>query len=290
MAYVSYKDLPLYFGATSNGVSPTAPNEGEASSFMAQATQVQLNYTPTVQQSRLLGQAATKNSFALAGPPSSTLSFSCYLKPGEFTPTGTNTANNTLSLTGNNTVAIRLGDASSGFLLPCCALTSFSYSLVPFQPVVVNCEFALLNNPTEGRLIVGQADIGPSTGSDYTDYAHGAYSTCDAVDNITDLGILESVQYQFACQRLAQYNLGSTTLSSLETVSMEQSLTVQGDQIEDLVPSGGENVAAILNTIKNPDGTTIMTSQVEGRMIAENVSVTAGDFARGSMTISQPML
>lgn len=290
MAYVSYKDLPLYFGATSNGVSPTAPSEGEANSFMAQATQVQLNYTPTVQQSRLLGQAATKNSFALAGPPSSTLSFSCYLKPGEFTPTGTNASTNTHSLTGNNTVSIRLGDASAGFLLPCCALTSFSYSLVPFQPVIVNCEFALLNNPTAGRLIAGQADAGPSTSNDYTDYAHGAYSTCDAVSKITDLGILESVQYQFACQRLAQYNLGSQTLSSLETVSMEQSLTVQGDHIEDIVPEGGENVAAILNTIKNPDGTTIMTSQVEGRMIAENVSVTAGDFARGAMTISQPML
>lgn len=283
MAYTSFKDLPIYFGAAAAAGSTTLPTEGTAANVVVHATQATFGYTPNVSQTRLLGQTPNKNNFALAGPPGATLSFSAYLQNGEFDPS---------TYEGTNGVAFRIGNDSEGIACKDAFLTSYSFTLVPYQPVLVNCEFQIFTPPTEDGHIVAMDSTTNDAPADTTinQYAHGAYSETSVGSNLTGPGNVESVAYSFSTQRLPIYSVNSTTVTAVEKVTAEQSATVTSDDIHSLVPVGGEIIDDFTIVLKNPAGDTILSKTVAGRMIAENVSITAGDLARGSMTITQPLL
>ncbi len=273
MAFLTFRDLPIYLSTAG------LPSEGENNSTMVHATQGQFNYTPNLQQNRLLGQqAASKNNFVVAGPPAATLSFSAYLKNGEFEPN---------DFTGNNPIHFRIGDAAGDELRGRnMYLSSYSYSIAPYQPILVNAEFAIYERPS-GQM-AAETTNGPAPTSIGT-YAHSVYSTVGAAAQVSAT-LLESVQYQFQTTRLPIYQIGSKAPSEVKQLSAEQSCTIVGDQIDLIIAETGKAVTSFDITLNNSTPAEVMKNTINGQMIAENVSISAGDIARGTVTISEPLI
>ena len=286
MAYISYKDVPLYFGTSADNNNLPGIGDGFNRSVFCQ--QVQFNYTPNIAPVRLLGKTPNKDNFNLAGPPNTSLSFSCYVSNGEFDPT---------DYTGNSEIGttFRLGDDVSGISGSGAFLTSFSYTLAPYSPVLVQCDFAIYDPMTlitnNGKIAAETSD--PIDATDFTTYGHGAYSVFSGngqtatVTLGNDISVFESVQYQFSANRLPLYEIGGFYPTVTELISAEHSISIQGNNITDLVPITGSNPGELQLQIKNSLGQLCFSNSVDGRITAENVSVAGGDLARGSITITE---
>ena len=286
MAYISYRDVPLYFGTSADNNNLPGIGDGFNRSVFCQ--QVQFNYTPNISPVRLLGKTPNKDNFNLAGPPNTSLSFSCYVSNGEFDPT---------DYTGNSEIGttFRLGDDVSGISGSGAFLTSFSYTLAPYSPVLVQCDFAIYDPMTlitnNGKIAAETSD--PIDATDFTTYGHGAYSVFSGngqtatVTLGNDISVFESVQYQFSANRLPLYEIGGFYPTVTELISAEHSISIQGNNITDLVPITGSNPGELQLQIKNSLGQLCFSNSVDGRITAENVSVAGGDLARGSITITE---
>lgn len=286
MAYISYRDLPIYFGTSANSnTMPTTSDGGNKSVFAAQA---QLNYTPNIAPVRLLGDAPNKDNFNLAGPPNASLSFQCYVDNGEFDPT------DYTGDVGDNGTTFRIGNTAGGISGSGAFMTSFSYTLAPYAPVLVQCDFAIYNPlaiTAEGKLV--GLSSSPLDSTDFANYGHGAYSVFsgNGQSATTTLGAdidhFDSVQYSFQCQRLPNYTMGDATVSNVELVTAQHTVTVQGNNIMNLVPFTGSNPGRLNLIVKNVSDVTCFSGVVDGRVTAENVSLQAGDVGRGSVTITE---
>jgi hypothetical protein len=283
MAYISYTDIPLYFGNSAD--QSALPTIGLHRGVQCQ--QLQFNYTPNIAQARVLGQDPNRNNFNLAGPPNASLSFSFYAGPNtEFHPTDYTGA------VGNDGATARFGDDSNGIALSGLYLNSFSYTLAPYQPVLVQCDFAVYKPPTTtnegGKIAAENNSVAGTPATDFTTFGHGAYSTFNGTSILNDVTTVESVQYQFSANRLPVYEIGSYYPSVVELLTAEQSIQIQGDNIEALVPLTGKNPGSITIGVKNATDTQpLFSTVINGRITAENISVQAGDLARGNITITE---
>lgn len=281
MAYISYTDVPLYFGTSAN--TSTLPSTTDLQNNGVFCQQVQLNYTPNISAVRLLGKQANKNNFNLAGPPNSSLSFSAYVSNDEFNPS------DYTGDVGDLGTTFRLGDDVNGISGSGAYMTSFSYTLAPYSPVLIQCDFIIYNpltisNPG-GKIAAETSD--PIDDLNFANYGHGAYSSFNGTSVLSDINVVESVQYQFNANRLPVYQIGNYTPSVVEFLTAEQSIQIQGDNIEALVPLTGSNPGNITINIKNAAGTTLFSTPIDGKITAENISVAGGDLARGSITITE---
>tara|TARA_X000001382_G_scaffold122018_1_gene104672 strand:+ start:859 stop:1713 length:855 start_codon:yes stop_codon:yes gene_type:complete len=281
MAYISYKDVPLYFGTSADGVD--FPTEADGGNKGVICQQLQLNYTPNLSAVRTLGKKPTKDNFNLSGPPNASLSFTAYVETGEFNVTGFT------GDVGNIGATFRIGDSANGISGSGAFLTSYSFTLAAYQPVLVQADFAIYNpltiSTTGGSIAsVGNNDVVDDL--DFSKYGHGAYSTVQTGD-LNSLETIESLQYQYSINRLPVYTLGSYNPSVVEVLSEEQTLQIQGDNIVNLVPLTGSNPGPITGTVKDSNSSGILEVVVDGRITAENISIQGGDLARGSITITE---
>ena len=338
MAYISYTDVPLYFGNEQSALgefignnSSQLPGEADAINRSVIAQQVQLNYTPNIAPVRVVGKAPTRDNFNLAGPPNASLSFSCYIDRNEFNPT------DYTGDVGDVGTTFRLGDEVNGISGSGAFLNSFSYTLTPYAPILVQCDFTIYNPMTTTNVGGKIADAGGVSASadltydgdtedagehagnfggdntldtlEFGNYAHGAYSLFksenaagqaiaaggEAGTPLDDIETFEAIQYQYTAQRLPVYEVGSFNLQKCELITEEQTLSIQGDNIQKLVPITGSNPGILKIHIRNSEepangGAAIpdlFTSTINGRLNAENVSIQGGDLARGSITITE---
>jgi len=318
MAYISYTDVPLYFGTSSNNIA--LPGEADADNKSVVAQQVQLNYTPNIAPVRVVGKTPTRDNFNLAGPPNSSLSFSCYIDSNEFNPS------DFTGDVGDVGATFRLGDETNGISGSGAFLNSFSYTLTPYAPVLVQCDFSIYNPMTTtavgGKIVDAGAATALGAGGDSTldaatfgNYAHGAYSHIkggkagysqatheaftvvadrDGYDQLTDIdqvlddiNTFEAIQYQYTAQRLPVYTVGSYNLTSCELITEEQTLSIQGDNIQKLVSITGSNPGKVILELKGEGDSVHIRSVIDGRLNSENVSIQGGDLARGSITITE---
>lgn len=279
MAYISYKDVPLYFGGVNTSVLPTTSDGSNTAVF---CQQVQLNYAPNISPVRLLGKTPTKDNFNLAGPPNSSISFSCYVSNDEFNP------NNFTGDVGDLGATFRLGDDVNGISGSGAFLTSFSYTLAPYSPVLVQCDFSIYNPMTisnpGGKIAAETASVVDDL--NFADYGHGAYSSFGGTP-LDDIDVFETVQYQFNANRLPVYEIGEYNPKVVELITAEQNIQVRGDNIQALVPLTGSNPGNITIDVKNSSSTTLFSTDIDGRITSENISIAGGDLARGSLTITE---
>ena len=283
MAYISASNVPIYFDDTVN--SNALPGTADAFNRGVIASQVQLNYTPNIAPTRVVGKSASKESFNLAGPPNASLSFSAYV--------GGTAEFDISDYTGVQTTGqgFRIGDDTNGISGSGAYLTSYSLTVSPYAPVLFQADFAIYNPLTTtsagGKIAAESAD--PLDDVTFGNFGHGVYSTFDKT-NLSDVDIVESVTYSYSAQYLPKYTIGSYAVSGAELITAEHSFQIQGDNIAALVPITGSNPGALTLEIKNSTPSTLLTCTVDGRITAENVSLTAGDLARGSVTIVQPLV
>lgn len=290
MAYIAAKDVPLYFGATN---STSLPIEADVGNRGVVATQVQLNYTPNIAPTRVVGKDPTNNSFNLAGPPNATLSFSAYV--------GATAEFDISDYTGDSTngTTFAIGDITNGIKASGAYLTSYSMTVTPYAPVIFQADFAIYNPLTttaEGGLIANANTDGVIDNLDFGSYGHGVYSSFGKTSNanatfLDDISVVESIQYQFSAQRLPIYKVGSydiqTAAGGAELITAEHSFQIQGDNIQKLVPITGSNPGSMALNINNSSSATLLSCIVDGRLNAENVTLAGGDLARGSVTITE---
>jgi hypothetical protein len=291
MAYVSYTGLPVYFGDSVN--SYTFPsNQVDANSKGVLAQQVTLSHTPNIAPQRLLGTKPDDDSYILAGPPNATLSISCLIdgESEQFNPfayTGD---------VGDKGTTFRIGDHNHGISGSGAFLQSLSFTVAPYSPVSVQAEFALYcplikdSLKTGGKLhnVSNTTTQSAIPNLDQSIFAHGAYSTIQGKSLLTGIDNVESIQYNFSCNRLPVYELGSQSPAAVEYVSAEDSFVVNGDNVSQLVNEKGlalDNDFGV--TLKNAQGTTVKILTGNYRVTAQNVSLAAGDFGRGSVTLSR---
>lgn len=293
MAFITAKNVPLYFGKTIN--ADTMPNEQDNNNFMVLATQVQLNYTPNVAVQRVVGKNPTKDSFALVGPPNATLSFSSYIGPtDEFVPS---------AYTGDFDIGttFKIGNDGNGISGSGAYMTSYSLTVTPYAPVLYQADFAIYQPLATGTNTNGFISATTEThplqqdAFDFNDFGHGAYSTFN--DSVLDnVSIVESVGYQYQAQRLPSYNIGGFLMNAgngagAKLISAEHSFSIAGDNIQKIVSVTGANTSQALTlNIKNSTPASLLSITVDGRINAENVTVSAADVARGSMTITEPLV
>lgn len=291
MAYVSYTEVPLYFNNTPNsfGGDPASPAVGSSKGVYCQ--QVQLNYTPNISPVRLVGKLPTKDNFNLAGAPNSSLSFSAYIESGEFNPS------DYTGQIGNKGANFRLGDNVNGISGSGLFMTSFSYTLTPYAPVLMQCDFAIYNPLTTtniGGQIHAETVETMLPARDFGKFGHGVYSTFsgnantkEATGVLSDIDIFESISYQFSASRMPIYKIGSYYLDKQELITAEQTLQIQGDNIQKLVSITGANPGELNIVIRNSEGSGLLSSSIDGRLTAENISVAGGGLAKGSISITQ---
>jgi hypothetical protein len=296
MAYISYKDVPIYLGATPNTTG--LPDYNEDSAIIIRAESVQLSYSPSLTPVRLLGKTPNANNYNLSGPSVTKLSFSTYLhaSPGdsnfsyEFNPqnyTGALNLGTTFRLGGNDP------GSTSGIYGSGAFLTSYSFTCTPYQPILLQCEFDVYNPITttsSGQGINKQTQQNFFLSSDIREFAHGAYSTFTSSVLSGSIGTYESFTYQYTCERLPIYEIGSFYPSTVEFITAEQTFSLEADNVVPLVPITGQNVALniyLKNAVYEDPGDAAITIPMSGRILQENVNVQAGDFARGSISINQ---
>ena len=303
MAYISYKNLPIWLGS---GINFNGVPDGTANHKEIYAQSVQLSYSPNLAPVRILGKTPTANNYNLAGPPNATLSFSCYLDPTIET-TSTNEFN-PLAYTGNVGdigTTFLIGDPTNGIKGSGAFLTSLSFTSTPYQPILFQCEFAVYNplaiSSDGGRI------ASTSAGSfDLNKAAHGAYSNFVSTTLTNNVDLYDSFTYQYSCQRLPIYEIGGFYPKSVEFITAEHSFSLEADNIPNIVPMTGKNATVDIYVTSPAGGNNVLppsaiysTSlldythasnikpQVAGKILQENIGIEGGDFGRGSITITQ---
>lgn len=288
MAYISYKNLPIRFGIDAD--TNTIPTEivGYKEIY---AQSAQLNYSPTLQPVRILGKAPTADNYNLAGPPNATLSFSCYLDPTKATNSQTDFNPRTFTGdVGDNGTTFLIGDATNGIKGSGAFLTSYSFTSAPYQPILFQCEFAIykpLTTTSAGGKIATTDDFNATSAElNLNNAAHGAYSTFSSSD-FGNVDLYDSFTYQYSCQRLPIYEIGSFYPQSVEFMTAEHSFTLESDNIINLVPLTGQNATINITVGKPAGGVSAINPSVAGRILQEGVNIQAGDFGRGSISVTQ---
>jgi hypothetical protein len=297
MAYIHSRDLPIYFGDTLNEAAGSIPHP--STGCPVAATNVTYSYAPNISTLKMLGKSSQgTEDIHMAGPPSATLSFTCQLtgkqdnlglSRGSFNP-----FNYTGGLSNTNGCSAHIGDFSNGITMSGLFLTSLSFNVQPYAPIDVSCTFTQYFT-SQGQQT--QFRISEESSHDHQeqlrdqlnpeDVAHGLYSEVDDIMiDVQDFNF-ESVAYSYSASYTPIYEIGSVN-PKVQFVSAEQQLTVQADNITDLIPNTGFRSICRLR-IKNANNNVLRNVFVTGSLNSENVQITPGDVARGSMTIISPL-
>ena len=300
MAYVTYENLPLYFG-TSNDTTTLPSTDADGNNRKVAASQVTFNHAASMAAQRYVGGTGTSRNFRMTGPPNISLSFSCFLESG-------NTEFNPFDFTGTSvegTTAV-IGDLERGIRLSGLYLTSLSLSITPYAPVLAQCDFACYSPDSTGyRNIFANSPMTHVTPEiTHQQLVHGAY--CDIIndpeddDTLVDVfntdgtnaggpSLFESISYTCTQSHTPIYGIGSGNANVfLNTV--EQSIQIQADDIH-----SGMNTYTGIDVIpkvrlKGANGQALKHLQVSGLLNSQSVSVSAGDVAKGSLTINEILL
>lgn len=294
MAYVTFENLPIYASAP-NSAGNDAVNDTNQRKISA--TQVQFNYAPAISNVPLLGKKSNVNNLLPAGPPDVSISFSALLEGGlneatlaEFNP---------FDYTGNKTEGVgcrlSIGDPTDGIVVDKCFLTNLSLSVSPYAPIQYNADFVCYGVPNQGTAPLGTSKGAiTSAGSDganlipeanITGVAHGIYSKFSGagIDQASDF---EAINYTHSAIYTPVYKVGSFE-PDVHFTSATQTLQVQADDIAGItaLTGKGTDVFVVLRNSKNKVNIIGFTGLLNG----ESASVSAGDVARASLNIVQPL-
>ena len=282
MAFLGFEELPLYFG--DGGNTTTLPDQdSDGGQRVVAATNVQFSYTPNVANVGIIGRTGDRRQILSAGPSTATLSFGGILETGddgEFFP---------FEFTGDQgagTTAI-LGNVDGGLKLSGLYMTSLSFNVTPYAPVAYTCDFITFSTDITGyQALTATTDSDLKSRASATGTFHGAYSTfANMPGNSLNF---ESVSYSYAANYTPIYSFSGKRETQVILNSAEQNIQVQADDhVKNVLHTGA--LATPTLTLKTPNdaaGTGIVS---KGVITATNVSVSAGDIAKATINIQEPL-
>ncbi len=290
MAYVTFENLPVYASAP-NSAGADAINDTNQRKISA--TQVQFNYAPAISNVPLLGKKSDVDNLLPAGPPDVSISFSALLEEQ-----GDGTAEfNPFDYTGNKTEGVgcrlSIGDATNGIVVDKCFLTNLSLSVSPYAPIQYNADFVCYGVPNQGTAPLGTSKGAITTAGDdtivpeasITGTAHGIYSRFSG-EHIPQASDFEVVNYTHSAVYTPVYKVGSFE-PTVHFTSATQALQVQADDIAGITAVTGLSFTGVLE-LRNSTNL-IKSISFNANLNGESASVSAGDVARASLNIVQPL-
>jgi hypothetical protein len=295
MAYVTFDNLPVYASAPNSAGSDTISDVNQRK---ISATQVQFNYAPAISNVPLLGKKSDVDNLLAAGPPDVSISFSALLEEND----ATTKEFNPFDYTGNKTEGVgcrlSIGHPSSGIVVDKCFLTNLSLSVTPYAPIQYNADFVCYGVPNQATAPLGTSNgtIQSADGEaslltnliqegSITGVAHGIYSSFDA-HHIPQASNFEAINYTHSATYTPVYKVGSFE-PDVHFTSATQTLQVQADDIAGITAVTGLSFTGTL-VLKNSSNT-IKSISFDANLNGESASVTAGDVARASLNIVQPL-
>lgn len=282
MAFLGFEELPLYFGDGGNTTTlPDQDNDG--GQRVVAATNVQFSYTPNIASVGIVGRTGDRRQILSAGPSTATLSFGGILETGdngEFFP---------FEFTGDKgagTTAI-LGNVNGGLKLSGLYMTSLSFNVTPYAPIAYTCDFIAFSTDITGyQALTSTTDSDLKSRASATGTFHGAYTT---FSNMPGNSLnFESISYSYAANYTPIYSFSGKRETQVILNSAEQNIQVQADDhVKNVLHTGALATPTLrLKTPNDAAGTGIVS---KGVITATNVSVSAGDIAKGTINIQEPL-
>ena len=292
MAYVTFDNLPVYASPPN---SAGDDNVNDTNQRKISASQVQFNYAPAISNVPLLGKQSDVDNLLPAGPPDVSISFSALLEGGlnEATLAEFNPFDYTGGLNGANGCRLSIGASANGIVVDKCFLTNLSLSVTPYAPIQYNADFVCYGVPNQGTAPLGTSKGAITAATDdtivpeanITGVAHGIYSKFSG-SQIDQASNFEAINYTHSATYTPVYSVGSFE-PTVHFTSATQTLQVQADDIAGItaLTGRGSDVFVVLRNSKNKVNIIGFTGLIAG----ESASVTAGDVARASLNIVQPL-
>ena len=283
MAFLGFEELPLYFGTGAN--TTTLPGqENDNDQKVVAATNVQFSYTPNIANVGIVGRTGDRRQILSAGPSTVTLSFGGILETGdngEFFP---------FAFTGDQdagTTAI-IGNVDGGLKLSGLYMTALSFNVTPYAPIAYTCDFIAFSTDITGyQALTATTDTDLKSRASATGTFHGAYTTFANMPAGNSLNF-ESISYSYAANYTPIYSFSGKEETQVILNSAEQNIQVQADDhVKNVLHTGA--LATPTLTLKTPvdaAGTGIVS---KGVITATNVSVSAGDIAKATINIQEPL-
>jgi len=290
MAYVTFDNLPVYASAP-NSAGADAINDTNQRKISA--TQVQFNYAPAISNVPILGKKSDVDNLLPAGPPDVSISFSALLeKQGDGTAEF-NPFDYTGALNGSNGCRLSIGATTNGIVVDKCFLTNLSLTITPYAPIQYNADFVCYGVPNQGEAPLGTSKGAITAAADdtiipeasITGTAHGIYSSFNG-SQIPQGSNFEAVNYTYSAVYTPVYKVGSFE-PDVHFTSATQTIQVQADDVAGITALTGLSFTGEL-ALKN-SSSTIKSITFDANLNGESASVTAGDVARASLNIVQPL-
>ena len=187
-----------------------------------------------------------------------------------------------LQITGTNESPIDVSFA--GVKINQVYSKSLSFSVEPFQPIIISAEFdwygnVLLENFNEQSLITSTSKLIP-------DYIANGYKSFMTTSSIEGVGFIVSFDYNMSCDRPAYFNVDETVPFRVGKLNKKADISIKSNTLGQLLSIEGKS--AITNiTLKDTYGTSLDVFKISGVLTSQNYEISEGQYLLASAKISQ---
>ena len=269
--FIKYTDVPVFANFSSPNQAPLTGLDGGASDLMA-ANDVNITFETQLEPRKYLGKNPIGNDYSPVGPLQARFNFSWFPLIGDNAKSSLISQTGVLHLTGDFATGhqIRIGN----FLFKDCHLNSFT---------------GLAGAPALLKVA--------GTGA-YFDALHAL--AVGITGNLQPLPqSKKNLQINTTCSRTAVYTIGSKTPEQVLLNSVERSVTVEGENVGEIIDFNGSGDGSslkirfspfrdfITNASFNPRTDYKFEIEVSGKIVAQNLSVQPNNTVNGSVAIRE---
>jgi hypothetical protein len=187
-----------------------------------------------------------------------------------------------LQITGTNESSVDVSFA--GVKIDQVYAKSVSFSVEPFQPIVISAEFdwygnVSVENFNEQSKLTLQNKLIP-------DYIANGYKSFITTSNIEGVGFIVSFDYNMSCDRPAYFNVDEVFPFRVAKLNKKAEMSIKSNTLGDLLSIDGKS--AITNiTLKDTYGTSLEIFKVSGILTSQNYDISEGQYLLASAKITQ---
>jgi hypothetical protein len=296
--FIKYTDVPVY----ANFSSPNqAPLTTSSSSDLMAANNVSINFDTQLEPRKYLGKGTIRNDYSPVGPLQAKINFSWYPLIGDNTNSRLISQTGVLALTGEFPTGFQI--QVGNFLFKDCHLNSYSIQIIPYQPVIFSADFNSYDvDKIEGTLFTGSGNAPKLLKNDGTGaYFDALHALAVGIDgNLQPLPeSKKSVQISTSCSRSPIYTIGSKTPEQVILNSVERTVTVEGENVGNIINFNGSGDGTYLDirfspfryfitgTNFNPKTNFVFEIEVSGKITSQSLTSQPNDTVNGSVTIRE---
>lgn len=187
-----------------------------------------------------------------------------------------------LNITGSDESAVSASFA--GVAITGLYPKSVSFSVEPFQPILISAEFDWYGNVSvenfdEQRDSVLSTKLVP-------DYIANGYKSYMTTSSIEGIGYIVSFDYNMTCDRPAYFNVDDKYPFRVAKLNKKADMSIKSNNLGKLIETSGKYALTTI-TIKDTYSTILDTFKVSGVLTNQNYEISEGQYLLASADISQ---